>query len=160
MGIEYVFVDTCVLAGILLQYNPVAPHDKLVESPFLKQDMLKLLNKIIEDRLSDSGYVIASIFAFVELINKMKSIFGEKLSLERINSVISQPPSWLIIEPMDVQTANFFCDVPDMVDGENVSSDDAVHVATAMQRGDKLTFLTTDHILKKLKLDNIKFLGT
>ena len=115
MGIEYVFVDTCVLAGILLQYNPVAPHDKLVESPFLKQDMLKLLNKIIEDRLSDSGYVIASIFAFVELINKMKSIFGEKLSLERINSVISQPPSWLIIEPMDVQTANFFCDVPDMV---------------------------------------------
>ena len=160
MGIKYVFVDTCVLADILLQYNPLAPYERMEESAFLKKDMLIVLNNIIEDRLSDNGYIVVSIFAFVELINKIESIFSGQLSLDRITSIISQPPSWLIIEPMNNHTANCFCDVPTVVDGENVSSDDAVHVATAMQRGDKLTFLTTDHILKKMNLDNIKFLGT
>ena len=160
MGIEYVFVDTCVLADILIQYNPLAPYERMEETAFLKKDMLKHLNRIIEDNQSDSGYIIVSIFAFVELINKIGYIFSGQLSIERLTSIISQPPGWLIIEPMDEQTASCFCEVPNVVDGENVSSDDAVHVATAMQRGDKLTFLTTDHILRKMRFDNITFIGT
>lgn len=160
MGVEFVFVDTCVLADILLQYNPLAPHEKMKETAFLRKDMLKHVNRIVEDRQSDSGYVIASIFAFVELANKMESIFSDNLKIERLTSIIAQPPSWLIIEPLDDKTACHFCDVPNVVDGENVSSDDAVHIATALQRGDKLTFLTTDHIIKKMHFENITFLDT
>ena len=47
-----------------------------------------------------------------------------------------------------------------IVNGENVSSDDTVHVATALQRGDALTFLTTDHILKNMSVKGITFLDS
>lgn len=160
MGIEYVFVDTCVLADILAQYNPLKPHEKLEERPFLKKNMVKLVNKIVEDENGDSGYIVASSFAFVELINKINTIFSGNMKIERLMSIMSQPPSWLIIEPMNEQTAIFFCDVPNVVNGENVSSDDSVHVATALQRGDELTFLTTDHILKNMAFQGITFLDT
>lgn len=160
MGIEYVFVDTCVLADILAQYNPLKPYERLEESSFLKKNMLRLVNKIVEDKNSDSGYIVASSFAFVELINKMDTIFSGNMKLERMMSIMSQPPNWLIIEPMNEETANFICDVPNEVNGEKVSSDDSVHVATALQRGDKLTFLTTDHILKNMVFKEITFLDT
>lgn len=160
MGIEYVYVDTCVLADILAQYNPLKPHKKLEERPFLKKNMVKLVNKIVEDENGDSGYIVASSFAFVELINKINTIFSGYMKIERMMSIMSQPPSWLIIEPMNEQTAYYFCDVPNVVNGENVSSDDSVHVATALQRGDELTFLTTDHILKNMAFKGITFLDT
>lgn len=160
MGIEYVFVDTCVLADILAQYNPLKPHERLAESPFLKKNMVKLVNRIVEDVDGDSGYIVASSFAFVELINKIGTIFSGSMKIERMMSIMSQPPSWLIIEPLNEQTANFFCDVPNVVNGEHVSSDDAVHVATALQRGDNLSFLTTDHILKNMAFEGIKFLDS
>lgn len=160
MGIEFVFVDTCVLSDILLQYNPMQPHTRMVESVFLRRNMLKYVNRIVEDEECGSGYIIASTFAFVELFNKIETIFSGKVSLERLKSIISQPPSWLIIEPLECSTAKCFCDVPNVVKGENVSSDDAVHIATALQRGDKLIFLTTDHILKNMSFDNIKFVDS
>ena len=74
--------------------------------------------------------------------------------------MMNQPPSWLIVEEVNNETAANYCDVPVSVEGENVSSDDAVHVATAMQRGDDILFLTTDHVLSKLKLPNITFINT
>lgn len=160
MGIEYVFVDTCVLADILAQYNPLKPHERMSETPFLKKDMLRLVNRIVEDSVGDSGYIIASTFAFVELINKMETIFSGKMKIERLMAIMSQPPSWLIIEPVDELTANYYCDVPNVVNGENVSSDDTVHVATALQRGDNLTFLTTDHIMKNMVFKGITFLDS
>ena len=160
MGIEYVFVDTCVLADILAQYNPLKPHERMAESQFLKTDMVRMVNKIVEDENGDSGYIVASSFAFVELINKIDTIFSGNMKIERMMSIMSQPPSWLIIEPMNEQTANFFCDIPNVVNGKNVSSDDSVHVATALQRGDELTFLTTDHILKNMVFRGITFLDT
>lgn len=70
------------------------------------------------------------------------------------------PPSWLIVETVNKETAINFCDVPNSVDGEKVSSDDAVLIASAIQRGDNLKFLTTDHILIKMKLPKITFINT
>ena len=96
--------------------------------------MLGVVNGIIGDD-DENGYIIASIFAFVELINKFDVIFSGAISIERLVSILVQPPSWLIIESIDINTALNFCDVPNLVEGKNVSSDDAVHVATALQRG-------------------------
>ncbi len=53
---------------------------------------------------------------------------------------------------------NSYCDVPTKVEGENVSMDDAIHIATALQRNDEIVFLTTDHILRKIELPNLKFI--
>lgn len=132
----------------------------MTESPFLKKDMVRLVNRIVEDANGDSGYIVASSFAFVELINKIGTIFSGNMKIKRMMSIMAQPPSWLIIEPLNDQTANYFCDVPNVVNGENVSSDDSVHVATALQRGDDLTFLTTDHILNNMSIKGITFLDS
>ncbi len=121
--------------------------------------MLGVVNEIIEDE-DDNGYIIASSFAFVELINRFDVVFEGTITIERLMSILVQPPSWLIIEDINEETAMNFCDVPNSVEGENVSSDDAVHVATAMQRGDNILFLTTDHILSKMKLPKITFINT
>jgi predicted nucleic acid-binding protein len=159
MAVVYALVDTCVLSDIISQYDPSYPHKHLSEGKNLKKKMLGVVNGIIGDE-DDNGYIIASSFAFVELINRFNVVFEGAITIERLISILVQPPSWLIIEDINEETAMNFCDVPNSVEGKNVSSDDAVHVATAMQRGDDILFLTTDNILSKMKLPKITFINT
>lgn len=159
MAIKYAFVDTCVLSDIIRQYNPLCPRNPLQVGKYLKKDMLRHVNQIITDT-EDNGYIIASSFAFVELINKLDDIFAGAVSKERLLGVMNQPPSWFIVEDMNKDTAIHFCDVPVSVKGISISSDDAIHVATAMQRGDALFFLTTDQRISKLSLSNITFVDS
>ena len=160
MDIEYAFVDTCVMADIVRQYNPKDPYCLLQEGRYLKKDMLKIVNHIVSDESECNGYIVASIFTFVELLNKVSEIFGETITVERIISIMCQPPSWLIVESINKDTAICYCDIPNSIDGERVSSDDAVLVASAIQRGDFLKFLTTDHIINKMNLPKITFINT
>ena len=160
MDIEYAFVDTCVMSDIIRQYNPKDPHRPLQEGNFLKKDMLKIVNRIISDDNESNGYIVASAFTFVELINKLSEIFGDIIKVERIMSILCQPPSWLIIEAINKDTTICYCDIPNSVGGEKVSSDDAVLIASALQRGDDLKFLTTDHIISEIKLPKITFINT
>jgi len=159
MGVVYALADTCVLADIICQYDPRNPHKLLSEGKNLRKDMLKIVNTIVEDE-EENGYIVASTFAFVELINRFDACFTGLITIERLMSIMNQPPSWLIIENINIDTSQCFCDVPNSIDGENVSSDDSVHVATALQRGDNIFFLTTDHILSKMDLPRITFINT
>lgn len=160
MDLIYALVDTCVLSDIVRQYNPKLPNNNLIEGTYLKKDMLRVVNRIITDEDEMSGYIITSTFAFVELINKFDYIFQDSVKIERIMAIMSQPPSWLIVEEINESTALNYCDVPNSIEGESISSDDAIHVATAMQRGDDLFFLTTDHCLSKLNIPRITFIST
>lgn len=160
MDIVYAYVDTCVLSDIIRQYDPKKPYEMLFEGRFLKKNMLKVVNRIITDTNEERGYIITSTFAFVELINKLDIIFSKTITTDRLMAIISQPPSWLIIEEIKNETALNFCDVPNYIEGESVSSDDAIHVATAMQRGDKILFLTTDHVLSEMDIPQITFVST
>lgn len=160
MEIEYAYVDTCVLSDILRQYDPRNPHKSLVVGMHLRKDMLKVVNRIVTDDEELSGFIVTSTFAFVELINKLDVVFSNSVKIERIMAVMKQPPSWLIVEEINNETAQKYCDVPNSVNGENVSSDDAVHIATAMQRGDDILFLTPDHILSKMVIPKITFINT
>lgn len=159
MAIKYALVDTCVLSDIIRQYDPLCPHRRMHEGNYLRKNILREVNKIVTDE-EDNSYVIVSSFAFVELINKFDVIFGnnEKISIERLLSVMGQPPSWLIVEEMNKDTATCFCDIPNSIEGTSISSDDAIHVATAMQRGDNIFFLTTDQTISKLTLPKITFI--
>lgn len=49
MDINYLLADTCVLSDIIRQYNPKLPFRILKEGDFLKKNMLRLVNAIIED---------------------------------------------------------------------------------------------------------------
>jgi predicted nucleic acid-binding protein len=130
--------------------NPVA-------GAFLSTEMLPVLNKIKEDERFSK--VITSAFTFVELINKFSCIFKDTgISLQKLYALMRQPPEWLIIEPLNELTEISYCDVPTKVENENVSMDDAIHIATALQRNDTIVFLTTDHILRKLELPKLKFI--
>ena len=157
----YLLVDTCVLSDIMRQYNPSSPNAGFTEGEFLKKNMIRMINSVVEDIDGTNGYIVTSTFAFLELINKFSDIFKKEIakktmSLDRIVATIQQPPSWLIIEEINIETAKEFCKVPNAIcTGEHISSDDAVHIATALQRGDDITLLTTDHVLKHLKLKRV-----
>ena len=156
----YAYVDTCVLSDIILQYDPRNPHNTLSEGKFLKKGMLKIVNRIVEDTEDFSGYIIASTFAFVELINKRDEIFEGKITTERLMAIMSQPPSWFIVEEINEETATNYCDIPNFIHGESISLDDAIHVATALQRGDDIFFLTTDHVLSNITMPRLSFINT
>ena len=89
------------------------------------------INSVISDKDGQTGLIVTSTFAFLELINKFDKIFEleieeRKISLARIIATIKQPPSWLVIDDMDVDTAKNFCNVPNTIEsGEHISSDDA-----------------------------------
>lgn len=85
MDINYLLADTCVLSDIIRQYNPKLPFRILKEGDFLKKNMLRLVNAIIEDENSDKGYIVASTFAFLELINKFDQIFEKELESGNIS---------------------------------------------------------------------------
>lgn len=156
---NYLLVDTCVLADIMRQYNPAVPHSLFSEGANLKKNMLKMINAIVGDEDGNNGYIITSTFAYLELINKFDEIFkgvNKDLMLRRVIATIQQPPSWLIIEDMDMETAKHFCEVPNSIkSGVHISSDDAIHIATALQRGDNIHLLTTDHVLKMVEIEKI-----
>ena len=151
----YAYVDTCVMADIIMNLDASNNLNPIV-GKYLTSEMLPFLNMIKKDERFSK--VITSAFTFVELINKFTSIFeNTNVSLEKLYALMKQPPEWLIIEPVNELTEKSYCDVPTIVDNENVSMDDAIHIATALQRHDHIVFLTTDHILRKLEFPNLKF---
>lgn len=156
MASIYAYVDTCVMADLIISLD--ARNDlNPVEGKYLTPDMIPVLNRIKEDERFSK--VVTSAFTFVELINKFSSIFeNTDVSMEKLYAMVKQPPEWLIIEPLSELTELSYCDVPIKVDGENVSMDDAIHIATALQRDDEIVFLTTDHILRKIELPKLRFI--
>lgn len=152
----YAYVDTCVMADIIISLD--ASNDlNPVAGTFLLPEMLPILNKIKENERFSK--VVTSAFTFVELINKFSDIFkNTEVTIQKLYALMKQPPEWLVIEPLNELTEKSYCDVPTKVEGENVSMDDAIHIATALQRNDEIIFLTTDHILRKIELPNLKFI--
>lgn len=151
----YAYVDTCVMADIISSLdidNDLNP----VEGKFLSSEMLPILCRIKDDERFSK--VVTSSFTFVELINKFSTIFKDtEVTIEKLYALMKQPPEWLVIEPMNELTEMSYLDVPTKVEDESVSMDDAIHIATALQRNDPILFLTTDHILRKIVLPNLTF---
>ena len=158
MGLHFVFMDTHVLSDILRQFNPMYPNSPVSQSAFLSSDMVRILNPIVQEP-NINGIAIVSSFAFIELINKFDQIFRKgELKIERLSAFLQQPPEWLIIEDVNIETAFHSCEVPESVLGKGISVDDAVHVATAIQRGDPIYFFTSDTKLLELEIKNISFI--
>lgn len=158
--IKYYYVDTCILSDILIQYNPLYSVLPLKESKFLKSNMLNEINSAI----TSSGYegmIITSSFAFIELINKFDEIFtGSCVQPYTICNFIKQPPSWITIEDLNDKISFYIGEVPQNTPKmEPISGDDAIHLATAISRGEPITFCTTDARMNQLKIKNITFLA-
>ena len=75
-------------------------------------------------------------------------------------AVIEKVKPILTIEDVSITTSWYLCEVPQSTPkGEPISGDDAIHIATAMSRGEPITFCTTDTKMNQLKIENITFLA-
>lgn len=157
--IKYCYIDTCVLADVLKQYNGLYPYKPFTSSTFIKAGMLPEINRAVES-MGDSGMVLTSAFAFIELLNKFNEIFnGSNIKPYTISNFIKQPPAWLTIEDVTEDITSYLCDVPiSTPNGKPISGDDAIHIATALSRGEILSFCTTDTRLRELPFNNITFI--
>lgn len=157
--IKYCYVDTCVLADILKQYNALYPYQPYKCSNFIGPRMLSEINRAVES-MGYSGMLLTSIFAFIELMNKFNEIFKDtNIRPFSLSTFIKQPPAWITIEDMTEETSLHLCEVPVLTPGgDPISGDDAIHIATALSRGEKLSFCTTDNRLQQLSLNNISFI--
>lgn len=79
----YLLVDTCVLADIMRQYNPLSQYSELSEKVYLKKNMLRMINSVISDKDGQTGIIVTSTFAFLELINKFDKISNWKSKKEK-----------------------------------------------------------------------------
>ena len=152
----FAYVDTCVFTDILRCYDPKTMSLNLTPLNFLNGNMINALHRVLEQE----GNIIVSSFVFVEIINKFDVIFkNDDITLERLKALLQQTPSWLIVEDINNDVVKASIDVPSYVEGESVSVDDAIHVATAISRGDEMFFLTTDAVLNRLSIPKIKFIS-
>lgn len=157
--IKYCYVDTCVLADILKQYDALYPNQPYKCSNFIGPRMLLEINRAVQS-MGYSGMLLTSTFAFIELMNKFNEIFkGTTIKPFSLGNFIKQPPAWITIEDMTEEISQHLCDVPVLTpNGESISGDDAIHIATALSRGEKLSFCTTDNRIQQLSFPNISFI--
>lgn len=158
--IRYCYVDTCVLSDILKQYNALYPYQLYQCSNFIKPRMLPEINRAVES-MGDSGMILTSVFAFIEIMNKFNEIFKDtNIMPYSLSNFIKQPPAWITIENLTEDVSLHLCDVPlSTPNGESISGDDAIHIATALSRGEELSFCTTDSRLQQLSFENISFIA-
>ena len=153
-------MDTCVLGDILKQYDGFNSSKALERSTFLKPSIKKNLNIAIESD-GDFGMIFTSSFSFIELLNKFTVIFKESsFSIGKLYAFLKQPPGWITIEEIGEGLTNWFHLVPlTTPNGETISGDDAIHIATAMSRNEEIIFCTSDLRLLQLDIDKIIFLS-
>ena len=156
----YCYLDTCVFAEILKQYQFSSPNSLFGEQGFLTENMLRRINPIISSK-GDIGLIVTSSFTIIEIINKFDEIFeGSAFQLPSLHNFLLQLPEWIIIDELDINTSRSLISIPiSDNDSKRVSGDDAIHLAVAMTRKDLLYFCTSDQLLNNLVVDNIHFIA-
>ena len=156
----YCYLDTCVFAELLKQYQFISPNSIFFEHGFLTADMLKRINPLVSS-MGDEGLIVTSSFTFVELVNKFEEIFGDcDFQLHSLRNFILQIPEWLIIDDIDINISQNLIELPlSNATYKKISGDDAIHLAVAMTRKDLLFFCSSDKVLNNLVIDNIHFIA-
>lgn len=148
-------VDTHILAEILMQYNSALPFLPLIETEILQSGIVRKLNTCICSE-GVEGIIASSAFAFIEIINQFDTVSRNGFSISKLLAFIQQPPDWFIVEPYNLETNYHLIKVPKInTIGENVELADAIHVATALQRGPNTMLLSLDGVLSRINFQNL-----
>lgn len=148
-------LDTHILAEIISQYNPSNPISVINDCDAMSEELVREINKIIIYE-GYNGLLVASSFAFIEVANKFDDVSKNRFTTERFYGFLRQPPVWFLIEPMSPDTCKHFIEIPKFsTKAEPIELADAIHVATALQRGPKTILATADHKLHDLSLRGI-----
>lgn len=137
-------IDTHILVEILSQYDSKYSDTLLVKNSILSDKMVEVFNNIIENE-GIEGKIVASTLAFVEILNQFNHIAKNKFDRFKLYGFIQQPPEWFEIEVLDLNTVNYYKNLPKFNNSNvNIELADALHVATAYQRGPSTQLATLD----------------
>lgn len=133
-----IVLDTHILSLIISQYNSANEFAELSINN-ISQDLLKKINDVIKLK-GTHGFIIASPIAFIELANQFNKICHPlNITLEKFKAFIVQPPTWFLIEPLNIDNLEFLSQVDIEVVKNGtltpVEINDALHVITALARG-------------------------
>lgn len=164
-----VVLDTVAVGDFLAQYFDKAGANRgtgrFVPSGRITRELARRLNRVLDVHQSDlagiefqqdsGSSVVISSFAFVELVRKWNEIVGARFEMLEFRGFLQQPPEWIVIDPLDESVMPAFVDVPNYVfdeDGNQLAIEwtDAVHVATAISRGENALLATSDTKLLRI----------
>lgn len=152
-----IVLDTHFLSELLKQFSFDNPNAELKKDGFLSNKTLSIINNIICNR---DGQIIVSAFAFIEIINKIERISEKKFTISTVRRFIADPPEWMVIEPINLEVCEEFISIiKNTKIIKTVELADAIHVATAMARGNGTYLLTMDDTLLSLNIDSIIILS-
>jgi hypothetical protein len=139
-------LDTDGLADFLAQYYGEARHGAASFAPcaWLSQPAVSLINRILMDYRTDgsvSGFVVASTFAFLEIMRKWEVLIQGRIKPYQMRAFLDGPPEWFLVAAVDADLVPFYCRLPAQVQMDNggvrsIEWTDAVHAATALSRHD------------------------
>lgn len=161
-------LDTNILADIIAQYyqNKTLVDHGFVRNGWLSDDITHNINKILKPHVTTylfdeephtQGYIVASSMGFVEIARKFNVISQHRFTVAQMAALISQPPDWLLIESVSKDLLEFLCILPTEVQLKHggmapLEWADAIHVATALSRGDNCMIATTDRTIQEIKI--------
>lgn len=160
-----ILLDTNVFAEFLAQFFDPASADRgygvFRPQGFMSSTVATVLNRLKADHLRfgdiRSGIVVVSAFGVIELSRKWRQIVGTKLTIIQLHSFILQPPEWVSIAPVDDTLIPFFMSLPTHIvttqgHFKALEWTDAIHVATAVSRGEGIFIGATDGVIRSLAL--------
>jgi predicted nucleic acid-binding protein len=161
-----IVLDTNILADLLAQYykDNAQKGSYFEDEGRLNKDLVRALNRILRWHLqthfendddSFPGLVVASSLAFVEIARQFDEVANGRFTIEQFAAFIDQPPEWFLISPVDSALFPHLCDLPREIvlpDGniKPVEWADAIHIATAISRGETCLLAVTDSTIKKV----------
>jgi hypothetical protein len=141
-----IVLDTDALADFLRQYFGAADrgHSSFVEGAWLSKQAARIINQIVaicESSAPVSSHVIASTFAFAEIVRKWQVLLGEHVQAYQIRAFLAEPPEWFLVAAVDTTLIPFCCQVPptvSMAEGtvKPIEWTDGIHVATVLSRNE------------------------
>jgi hypothetical protein len=166
-----VILDSNVLADFLAQYFNPAEADRgrgsFVATGPITRGLASRLNRILTTERGgweplgpnvtrEVALVVASSFAFVEIVRNWDSMVQDRFTVEMFHAFICQPPEWFDIAPVDEDLLPSLERVPRSVADHSrlvpIELPDALHVATTVSRGERALLATTDQRLRSMGL--------
>lgn len=155
-----IVLDTNIAADFLAVFfeNKVNSGGAFAAKYRLSVDLVRRVNKILDEYrhgegVFASGIVVVSSFAFVEIARQFNEISSGRFSLEQFKAFIESPPEWFLIESLNPQLFLLFKEVPEKVTEGNLPIEwaDAIHVVTAISRGNNSLLSTTDRRIQLIE---------
>lgn len=161
-----IVLDSNILSDFLAQFFGGAKRGKthFVSQDTISKDLARKINHIVDSWSEGEddetqrypGLIVTSVLAFVEIARKWDAIVRKRFSVEEMAAFVEQPPEWFVIDPIDESLVEAFSTLPrdvsmDSGDIKTIEWTDAIHITTALSRGEACKLATTDGRIRQIK---------